>query len=249
MSRVGAKIFIVATFLISFGCLLWTGLAAADNQLCDANADYALGREDYPTAILLHRRLVQSHPNNALAHYHLGFAYGMTGRDSEEVNEYLKAARLGLKNWDLFLNLGLAYLGQHELTRAARALETAVSLGPEHPEAHFNLAIVYESEDRFARALLEITVARRLAPEDPDIANTNALFLAETGDLVRAGEIWTNLVELAPDYPPARANLAILNALSRAMVSLIHIRNSHPIGKVMRVARRETETPVSFEPR
>ncbi len=89
----------------------------------------------------------------------------MLGRDPEEVSEYLMAARLGLKNWDLFLNLGLAYLGQREFARATEALETAVSLGPQHAEAHFNLAIVYENQNRLREALREITAARHLAPE------------------------------------------------------------------------------------
>jgi tetratricopeptide (TPR) repeat protein len=212
MSRVGIEIRIASAALLVFvvGILL-AGPASAENQLCDVNADYALGREDYPTAILLHSRLVQSQPNNALAHYHLGFAYGMVGRGSEELNEYRTAARLGLNYWDLFLNLGFVYLGQHQIERAEEALETAVSLGPEHPEAHLNLALVYENEHRLARALREITIARRLLPQDPDIANANALILVETGDLIGAREIWTNLVALSPDYLPARANLSILN--------------------------------------
>ena len=53
--------------------------------------------------------------NNALAHYHLGFAYGMTGNVSKEISEYRTAIGLGLKVWDLFLNLGLAYYDQHDL--------------------------------------------------------------------------------------------------------------------------------------
>jgi Tfp pilus assembly protein PilF len=89
--------------------------------------------------------------NDALAHYHLGFAYGMVGRDAEEISEYLWAAKLGLHRWDLFLNLGLAYLEQHQLSNATAALETAVFLGPEHPETHFNLATVYERERRLGR--------------------------------------------------------------------------------------------------
>src|SRR5271156_3680029 len=71
-------------------------LTLTDAQICDLDADFALGREDYPAAIILHRKLLQTQPDNALAHYHLGFAYGMTGRTSEELTEYLTAARLGL---------------------------------------------------------------------------------------------------------------------------------------------------------
>src|SRR5271168_1037692 len=79
-------------------------------EICDVNADFALGREDYPAAIALHLKVLRADNGNALAHYHLGFAYGMSGRITDEISEYLMAAKLGLVNWDLFLNLGLAYL-------------------------------------------------------------------------------------------------------------------------------------------
>src|SRR5690349_2738852 len=122
MSRVSARIGIAETALMIFLCALPSNRAtAADEQLCDVPADFALGIEDYPTAIVLHRRFLHSQSNNALAHYHLGFAYGMTGRGTEEISEYLTAIRLGLDKWDLFLNLGLAYFGQHEFAKAASA--------------------------------------------------------------------------------------------------------------------------------
>jgi Flp pilus assembly protein TadD len=212
MHRAGVESRIaVATFLIFFVGAVSTRAAALDDQLCDLRADFALGSEDYPTAIALHRKLLQSHPDNALAHYHLGFAFGMTGRGGEEVNEYLTAARLGLRNWDLFLNLGLAYLGQNQLSRAADALVTAVSLGRAHAETHFNLAIIYERENRLDEALREITAARRLAPDDPDVANMSAIIRVESGDPAGAREIWAGLVQVAPDYQPASANRSSLN--------------------------------------
>jgi Flp pilus assembly protein TadD len=64
---------------------------------------------------------LRSSKNNALAHYHLGFAYGMVGRSSEEINEYRTAATLGLNKWDLSLNLGLAYADRQELSNAVAA--------------------------------------------------------------------------------------------------------------------------------
>jgi hypothetical protein len=53
---------------------------------------------------------VHKFPENALAHYHLGFASGMVGDRKAEVTEYRRAEALGLKSWVLFLNLGLAQL-------------------------------------------------------------------------------------------------------------------------------------------
>ena len=121
----------VAILLIVFSALTSSAAVTADERVCDVAADVALGLGDYPTAIVLHRRLLQSDGSDALAHYHLGFAYGMVGRTNEEISEYRAAISLGLKNWDLFLNLGLAYFERHELENATAAFKTAVALGPE----------------------------------------------------------------------------------------------------------------------
>jgi tetratricopeptide (TPR) repeat protein len=76
----------------------------------------------------VHRKFLRSHGDDALAHYHLGFAYGMTGCTRNEISEYLAAAGLGLRKWDLFLNLGLAYLSQNDGAKAINALQTAAFL-------------------------------------------------------------------------------------------------------------------------
>jgi len=86
-----------------------TGVVAKD-EVCEATADYLLGMEDYPAAVKAHRQVIAVHPGDALAHYHLGFAYGNLGRQGEELAEYRQAASLGLKQSDLFLKLGLIYL-------------------------------------------------------------------------------------------------------------------------------------------
>jgi len=194
-----------------FSAVTSSAAMTAEERVCDVAADIALGLGDYPTAIGLHRRVLQSEGNNALAHYHLGFAYGIVGRTTEEISEYRAAIGLGLKNWDLFLNLGLAYFDRQELEKATAAFETAVSLGPQHAETHFNLAVVYERENRLDEALKEIVASLALAPKDLDAANTDAIICAKMGNLVFARNIWTQLVQAAPDYAPARTNLALLN--------------------------------------
>jgi Flp pilus assembly protein TadD len=184
--------------------------AASAQEICNVNADFALGLEDYRAAIVLHRELLRAHNDNALAHYHLGFAYGMVGRTSEEIDEYLAAVRLGLNKWDLFLDLGLAYLDQNDSPKAIKALETAVLLGPEHSETHFNLAIAYERSNSLGKALVEITSSVRLAPKDPDEHNLRGIICAEAGDRACARDEWLYLLQVAPDYKAARVNLAIL---------------------------------------
>jgi tetratricopeptide (TPR) repeat protein len=207
------------TLALLFPCATSSWAAALQEGICDVNADFVLGLEDYPTAIALHRKALRAHNDNALAHYHLGFAYGMTGHTTEEISEYLAAARLGLDKWDLFLNLGLAYLSENDWPKAIKTLQTAVSLGPRHPETHFNLAIAYEKGRRLREALLEITASLHLAPEDPDGRNTKAIICVELGDLVCARDEWAHLVRVEPDYAPAQANLSTLNGSRQLLQS------------------------------
>jgi Flp pilus assembly protein TadD len=203
--RIGAAMLLIFVFVVNL-----SGPTSSAEQVCDVAADYALGIEDYPTAIKLHCKLLRSSKDNALAHYHLGFAYGMVGRTSDEISEYRAAATLGLDKWDLFLNLGLAYADRQELSNAVAALEHAVVLGSKRAETHSNLALVYERENRLSEALREITISRRLQPGDLDAENTNAILCAKVGDILCARNLWTHLIKVAPGYSPARANLAIL---------------------------------------
>ena len=222
-------------FAIAIAILL-SGVASSwatgpDDEICDVNADQALGLENYPAAIALHRQVLRAYNDNALAHYHLGFAYGMTGRTTEEINEYLAAARLRLDKWDLFLNLGLAYLSQNDSPDAIKALRTAVLLGPDHPESSFNLAIAYERDNRLREAREEITASLYLAPKDLDEHNTKAIICAEAGDLVCARDEWLYLVRVAPDYTPARVNLAILSSSRIASTCSVLNRNRFALAR------------------
>jgi len=187
------------------------GPMATQDEVCDTAADYFLGDENYPEAVKSHRLVIAAHPDDALAHYHLGFALGMLGRHAEELAEYRDAARLGLGHWDLFLNLGRVYLEQGDLGAATGALETAVSLGPDHAEAHFNLGLVYERRGMIAHAQRQILASLRLDPGAPDARNMLGLVYAEEGDFAQARKVWTELGRSEPDFGPARANLALLD--------------------------------------
>src|SRR5260370_34566263 len=122
------------------GCNAFAG--GTEEQVCDVSADYALGIEDYSEAIRLHAEVVRKAPENALAYYHLGFAQGVMGNRAVEVTEYKRAEALGLRIWDLFLNLGLAQLENGDLDGATDSMRRAVLVGEEDSESHFNLAFV-----------------------------------------------------------------------------------------------------------
>src|SRR5260221_11315672 len=111
MPRLGGGLrllFAAIALALLLPCVASCWAAASKEEICDVDADFALGLEDYPAAITLHRKVLRAHNDNALAHYHLGFAYGLTGRKADEMIEYLAAAGLGLDKWCLILNLCVA---------------------------------------------------------------------------------------------------------------------------------------------
>ena len=205
-----------AALLFSLGVAQGVYAGAAESEICDVEADYALGMENYPEAIRLHAELVRRHPENALAHYHLGFAQGMAGNGGVEVSEYKLAAALGLRAWDLFLDLGLVQLEDGELNPATDSLRLAVLFGGNHSESHYNLALAYERGGLYEKAAHEMLASLRLDPRRPDAQNMLGVIYAEEGKPGRALRVWRDLLGEAPDYEPARANVALLGSRSEA---------------------------------
>jgi Flp pilus assembly protein TadD len=199
-----------AILLLSVGIACIASAGGVEQQVCDVGADYFLGVEDYSQAIRLHAEIVRKHPDNALAHYHLGFAQGMMGNRTAEFREYQRAEALGLRKWDLLLNIGLAELEKGDRDAATHSLRRAVLLGGNHSESHFNLALVYERLGRFADAEREMLASLRLDPEQPDARNLLGVIYAEEGKTARASLLWRELVHEAPDYQPALKNLGLL---------------------------------------
>jgi tetratricopeptide (TPR) repeat protein len=187
----------------------------SEDQVCDASADYYLGMEDYPEAIERHRAVIDKHPDNALAHYHLGFAYGVMGQHQRELAEYQKAVSLGLDDWQLFLNLGLLYLENNQLRDASEVLRLSALLGPDHPEPHFNLALAYERLGMLEPAEQQMLLSLEIDPNQVDGHNTLGAIYAEEGKYMRAFDEWSGLVASNPEFTPARVNLNALKRVER----------------------------------
>ena len=209
---------VIALLICSAACAYSIACASgqAEDKVCDPLGDYYLGMEDYPAAISRHLVIVRERPHNALAHYHLGFAYGMLGQHRQELDEYRRAIRLGLDDWQVFVNLGLAYLENGQTQSATEVLQLAALLGPYQPETHFNLGLSYERSGRFSDAEREMLLSLRINPDEPDARNTLGLIYAEEGRYALAREEWSELLSADPAYTPARQNLTVLERAEHA---------------------------------
>ena len=135
----------------------------------------------------------------------------MVARRDEELAEYRKAAELGLREWDLYLNLGRVYLEGGDYPAASDALLTAVMLGPNHPEAHFNLGLAYERRAMLPQAEQEMRTALRLGTDQAEASNMLAVICAEEGKQTEARRIWSGLIHSQPTFTVAQTNLSILD--------------------------------------
>ena len=110
---------------------------------CSEEADRATSMKDYQTGIVLHERVLENDPNNALALYHLGYAYGQIGDHSKERSHYEKAIALGYSTEHIYYNLGMAYGELSELEKSIWAFKKALEFNPVSSDSHFGLAMAY----------------------------------------------------------------------------------------------------------
>jgi hypothetical protein len=77
--------------------------------------------------------------------------------------------------------------------------------------------VVAPSPGRLPDAMRGIIASLRMAPADLDMRNTKAIICAELGYLKCAHDEWALLLQVAPNYAPARTNLAILMGSTPAL--------------------------------
>ncbi|HEX2860468.1 MAG TPA: tetratricopeptide repeat protein [Lacunisphaera sp.] len=186
--------------------------AAAHFELANLLADRpetAAAAEPHYTALL---RLEPSFP---AAHFnYANLLARLPGRAPDALSHYEAALALEPNSADIHGNLGNTY---NQLGRTADAIASyrrALALAPELPWVHQNLALALAPlPGQTAQALRHATEAVRLAPNNPTSHNTLAIVHAHQGSLTQARDAWQKVLELNPQFAPARENLARVNRL------------------------------------
>jgi len=198
------------------GSLHQTTIVGEDDRwVCPEFADLPLRQGLFEEAIQQHLRVLAGEPDNALAHYHLGYAYGRLEAHYEEVAEYLKAIDLGLMRDDLFYNLGMTYGELGAYKQAEQALARAVSIAPDNGENHRALGVAYYHQERFLEAIDSCRQATILEPDNPNAWHCLALALAGAGRIEEARAALEQLRQLDSSYPLDTPLLDLLEAPGR----------------------------------
>jgi tetratricopeptide (TPR) repeat protein len=175
--------------------------ATVERWVCPEFADLPLRLGLYEEAAKEHRRVLLEEPDNALARYHLGYAYGQVGGHALEVEEYERAVDLGLAREDLFYNLGMAYAELGALDKAEQAFNQAVTMAPANGDNRRALGMVYYEQHLFHEAIASCERATLLEPENPHAWHCLALALAGAGKIEDSMAAVDQVRRLDAHYP------------------------------------------------
>ncbi|MBW2329777.1 MAG: tetratricopeptide repeat protein [Deltaproteobacteria bacterium] len=202
--------FCLAGLLLSVGCSKRLSGRTTDidkTWTCDEEADDAMQQRAYRAGILLHQRFLEKEPDNALALYHLGYAYGQVGDHLKEVFHYQKSIALGFREDRIFFNLGMAYGELNQGEKSIRAFKKALEIDPDSADNHFGLAMAYQrnSVDRLAEE--EFLKAIKIDPGHLDAILYLSMLYTDMGNLQKARELLYKILKIDQSHGRARGFL------------------------------------------
>lgn len=157
------------------------------------------------------RRAVEVDATSSNAQLSLGFVLVLEWKHAEAIPHLRESLKSYPNNLDAMRYLTRALLGDKQYEAAAQTMESAVMLSPLHADMHSLLGNAYIGLGRKDEALAAYQRAAELDPADTSDRMNAAKILLEKGDIRKARELWTKVVEIAPSSPDgewARKRLA-----------------------------------------
>src|SRR5215469_10926915 len=107
--------------------------------------------------------VIRNHPT-AGAYNTLGVLFAQADRVRCAIGAFESALRLESQNWQAHYNLGLAFLRNHDPSRAERELRAALEQKPDSAAAHFALGTLLQGQQRQDAAASEFRAVNRIDP-------------------------------------------------------------------------------------
>lgn len=170
-------------------------------------AQLALDKENYPEAAAALEEFLSYRPEDAIAHFQLGYAYTGLGRREDARGQYEKAIALDPKMAEAHLNLGLLLL-EKDPEGAQEPLRKAAELMPGQAKPRFLLGTALERTGKKEAAVAAYQRARELDSGSFDIRSALARVLLSSARAAEAEKEFRRALELRGDAGPARLGLA-----------------------------------------
>ena len=179
--------------------------AALNNILAEAQA--ALDKKDYETAVKDYQAYLDKGPDNASVHFQLGYAFTALQKLDEAKIQYQKAIELNPKMSEAYLNLGLTLLDSNP-AGATAPLQKAVELLPNLARAKFALGVAYERSGKTPEAIEQYQEAEKIDPKDFDTHFTLGRLLLGAKRPAEAEAEFRAALAIQNDSSPARLGVA-----------------------------------------
>jgi len=128
-------------------------------------AKAAADKNDYATAATDYEKYLAQKPDDATAHFDLGYAYTAQKEKGKAVAEYRKAIALDPKMAQAYLNLGISLL-DGDAKAAIAPLQKATELNYDYAQGHYLLGTAEDRAGQPTDAVKEYTIAVKLDPAD-----------------------------------------------------------------------------------
>jgi tetratricopeptide (TPR) repeat protein len=137
---------------------------------------------NYPLAIELLNRVVETDPKNNMAWNDLGLAYLDSRQDEEAIKSFEKQIEVNAYHPYAYNNLGRIYLRQRKYEEAIKSFNKQLEVDPLDKYAHGNLGLAYLEQEKYADAVPELEKAAALTPNNAEAQ-------------VRLGEAYLNVAQ------------------------------------------------------
>jgi tetratricopeptide (TPR) repeat protein len=158
------------------------------------------------------RKAIRAQPDNAAAHNLLATILLETGGTEEALGHYREAIRINPRYAVARYNLGNLLSRSGKLSAAAAEFEAAVRIKPDYTDALNNLGVALTMLGRFDEAFDRFRQAQSVAPADPAAWFNMGIARARRGENAEAERCFGKVLELAPDYAPAKDALKMMRA-------------------------------------
>jgi tetratricopeptide (TPR) repeat protein len=177
------------------------------NDLLD-EAQAALDKNDYATAIPPLQKFIAEKPDVAFAHFQLAYAYTALKRTAEAQSEYEKCIGLDPKMAEAQLNLGVLLLDR-DPAAAVAPLRKAVALLPSQSRPRYLLGLAQQRSGDSVGAAESFEGATHLNPRDADsLIQLGRMFL-ENNHPADAEPKFRAALNVQPRSPEALQGLAL----------------------------------------
>ena len=124
--------------------------------------------EDWNGMLAHCKRWTESAPEDAIAQFFLGVAYGNLGHYDDAISAYREALRINPEDAYAWFNLGNAYRNLDRYDDAISAYREALRINPEDAEAWNNLGFAYGELYHYDDAISAYREALRINPEEAE---------------------------------------------------------------------------------